>query len=87
MKNLEITKIDGSIVKINEADLYYEGDAFISGRLIPYNPDGKLFEMCQYLSDKEDNQYKASWIFKEGLDLDEYNYDLANAEIVEVDID
>lgn len=86
MKNLEITKIDGSIIKISEANLFANDDAFMSGRLLP---DNNLFEMCQYLYDDDGNAYKASWIFQEieGFELDDYNYNLANAEIVEVDID
>lgn len=72
---------------VSESELFADGEAFPTNAVLDYHPDGNLFEMAQYLKDAKENYYKASWIFEEieGVEYDYYNYDLKDAEIVEID--
>ena len=48
-----------------------------TGRCLPYNPDGNLFEMQAEAADKDGNRYYVYWIFANNgeASYDEYDYD------------
>ena len=60
---------------IDGIELDLLGDAYPSGRCLPYNPDGRLFEMEALAEGRDLTRYYIRWIFEDnGGDLDTYDY-------------
>ena len=62
---------------INGIELNLVGEAYPTGRCLPYNPYNSLFEMQALAEDKDHNVYFVRWIFEyigmEGYDAYDYS--------------
>ena len=52
------------------------GDAYPTGRCLPFNPDGNLFEMQALAEDRNHKRYFVRWIFEDNGEegYDDYDY-------------
>ena len=52
------------------------GDAYPTSRYLPFNPDGKLFEMQALAEDRNHKRYFVRWIFEDNGEesYDAYDY-------------
>ena len=52
------------------------GDAYPTSRCLPFNPDGKLFEMQALAEDRNHKRYFVRWIFEDNGEAgyDDYDY-------------
>ena len=52
------------------------GDAYPTSRYLPFNPDGKLFEMQALAEDRNRKRYFVRWIFEDNGEegYDDYDY-------------
>lgn len=60
---------------VNGVELKEIDQAYPTGRCLPYNPDGNLFEMAAKAEDKDGNKYLVSWIFEDNGEEDYGAYD------------
>ena len=62
---------------INGIELNLVGEAYPTGRCLPYNPHNNLFEMRALAEDKDHKVYFVRWIFEyigmEGYDAYDYS--------------
>ena len=61
---------------IDGIELDLIGEAYPTGRCLPYNPDGNLFEMQALAEDRDRVKYHVRWIFEDNGEesYDEYDY-------------
>lgn len=61
---------------VNGIALWEIEQAYPTSSCLPYNPDGKLFEMEAIAEDAEGNRYAVQWIFEDNGEenYDEYDY-------------
>ena len=57
---------------VNGIELDLIGEAYPTSRCLPFNPDGKLFEMQALAEGRDGKRYFVRWIFE---DNGEENYD------------
>ena len=65
---------------VNGIELNETSQAYPTSRCLPYNPDGKLFEMRAEAEDKDGNRYHVTWVFEDSGEesYDEYDYSQPN---------
>ena len=65
---------------VNGIELTEISQAYPTSCCLPYNPDGKLFEMQAEAEDKDGNRYYVTWIFEDNGEesYDEYDYSQPN---------